>query len=150
MRRAIREAERNMRLRSGGPFGACIVMRGKILAVARNTVLTTDSTAHAEINAIRRASRLVKKYNLAGCQIYSTTEPCPMCFSAIHWARIGVLVYGTSIGDAKRCGFNELCVSARHMKRAGRSGIKIFSAFLKNECSALLDTYAALPDAETY
>ncbi len=84
MRMAIREARKNLKKMDGGPFGACIVRGGRILAVSRNMVLKNDATCHAEMNAIRIASKKVKGFDLSGCTIYSTTEPCPMCFSAIH------------------------------------------------------------------
>ncbi|MDD8016577.1 MAG: nucleoside deaminase, partial [Acidobacteriota bacterium] len=88
MRLALREARKNLRTLAGGPFGACIVKDGRVVATARNTVLKNDSTAHAEVNAIRKACRKLDTFDLSGCEIYSTAEPCPMCFSAIHWARI--------------------------------------------------------------
>jgi len=85
---AIAKARKNFKSLAGGPFGACIVRHGKLLSVARNTVLKEDATCHAEINAIRQASKKLKSFDLSGCVVYSTTEPCPMCFSAIHWARM--------------------------------------------------------------
>ena len=104
MEMAIREARKNLRTLGGGPFGACVVRDGAVLAVARNTVLRNDATAHAEINAIRKACRRLGTHDLSGSVIYSTTEPCPMCFSAVHWARIGTIVYGTNIADAPEDG----------------------------------------------
>ena len=91
MRKAIAEARKNLLRPQGGPFGACIVKDGRVLAAARNTVLKDDATSHAEVNAIRLASRKLGTFDLTGCEIYSTTEPCPMCFGAIHWARIGTV-----------------------------------------------------------
>ena len=89
---AVCEARKNLCKVCGGPFGACIVKGGKVIAGARNTVLKNDASCHAEINAIRLASKKLKTHDLSGCRIYSTTEPCPMCFSAIHWARIGSII----------------------------------------------------------
>ncbi|MDD5585258.1 MAG: nucleoside deaminase [Candidatus Omnitrophica bacterium] len=143
MRLAIAYARKNLNSRCGGPFGACIVKGGKILALARNTVLKNDPTAHAEINAIREAARKIRNYDLSNCQIYSTTEPCPMCFSAIHWARIDVCIYGTTIADVKKIGFNELRITSREMKRAGKSSIVLVPGFLKKECVGLLRDYDA-------
>ena len=117
MKAAIQAAEKGMRKGEGGPFGACIVKGNKILAAAHNEVLKKDATCHAEINAIRAASRKIKNFDLSGCEIYTTTEPCPMCFAAIHWARIKRVVYGTRIGDVAKRGFNELSISSGAMKK---------------------------------
>ena len=116
---ALREAGKNLSDMRGGPFGACIVKGNKVIAISRNTVLKQDATCHAEINAIRKASKKLRTYDLSGCWIYSTTEPCPMCFSAIHWAGINVLVYGNTITGAKRIGFNELSITSARMKKLG-------------------------------
>jgi len=150
MRLAIAEARKNIRHAKGGPFGACLVRQGQVLAVARNTVLKTDATCHAEINAIRQASRRIGTYDLSGCEIFSTTEPCPMCFAAIHWARIKTVYFGTRIRDVEKLGFNELTVSARVMKNRGRSPVRIMPGLLKNECRALLDEWAHRSDRSVY
>ena len=150
MRLAIREAEKNLRLTRGGPFGACIVNKGQVLAVARNTVLAGDPTGHAEINAIRMAAKRLKKYDLTGCTIYSTTEPCPMCFSAVHWAKIDCLIFGTGISDVKKRGFNELTVSNRLLKKMGKSRVKIIKGFARGECLELLEKWDQLPKKITY
>jgi tRNA(Arg) A34 adenosine deaminase TadA len=134
----------------GGPFGACIVKDGQVLAVARNTVLKSDASSHAEINAIRSASRRIKNFDLSGCVIYSTTEPCPMCFSAIHWAKIEVVIYGTAISEAKKIGFNELSISCRMMKKEGSSKVKLFSGYLKRECLRLLRDWGTLENKILY
>ncbi|MFA5275862.1 MAG: nucleoside deaminase [Candidatus Omnitrophota bacterium] len=150
MRLAIKEAGRNLKKMDGGPFGACIVRRGKILAVTRNTVLKNDATAHAEINAIRKASKRLKNFDLSGAVIYSTTEPCPMCFSAIHWARISAIFYGTSISDAERIGFNELKISNFKIKRLGKSRVRITKGFMLKECRELLKGWDALTNKKLY
>ena len=94
------------------PFGACIVKKGRVIACSHNEVWkNTDITAHAEVAAIRVACRKLGTIDLSGCTIYSTCEPCPMCFSAIHWAGIGKIVYGAGIADAAECGFGELEIS---------------------------------------
>jgi len=98
MKLAIDSATAGMTRQAGGPFGACIVRKGKAVAVSHSTVLKScDATCHAEINAIREASKKLKRYDLSDCTVYSTTEPCPMCFSAIHWARIPAVYFGTGI-----------------------------------------------------
>ncbi|MDD5155552.1 MAG: nucleoside deaminase [Candidatus Omnitrophica bacterium] len=150
MKLAIKEARRNIRTMDGGPFGACIVKGNKLLAVSRNKVLVSDATAHAEINAIRLASARIKSYDLSGCVIYSTTEPCPMCFSAIHWAKIEGVIYGTTISDARRIGFNELNISSAQMRRKGKSRVKLTGGFLRKECLELLDEWSALENKMLY
>lgn len=121
------------------PFGSCIVKNGRVIAVAHNTVLTgRDATNHAEINAIREACKKLKTHELRGCTVYSTTEPCPMCFSAIHWAKADAIVFGTVIADAKALGFHELSISDAEMKRRGGSPLKLRGGFMKKECTALL------------
>jgi tRNA(Arg) A34 adenosine deaminase TadA len=138
MELAIGMAERGVE-RGNSPFGSCIVKGDRVIAVAHNTVLTKkDATNHAEMNAIRLACRRFRSHELDGCIIYSTTEPCPMCFSAIHWAKIGAIVYGTGIADVKRLGFSELTVSDRRMKMEGHSKVRITSGFMQKECLELL------------
>ncbi|MDD5669996.1 MAG: nucleoside deaminase [Candidatus Omnitrophica bacterium] len=150
MRAALREAQKNLVVFDGGPFGACIVKGGRLISVGRNTVLKNDATCHAEINAIRAASKKLKTYNLSGCVTYSTTEPCPMCFSAIHWARIDTVVFGTTIADVGKRGFNELKISAGSMNRLGKAGIKIIPGFLRDECLCLLKEWDSLPEKQLY
>lgn len=144
MRVAIQEARKNLKNLHGGPFGACIVKAGKMIAVARNTVLKNDATCHAEINAIRLASKKLKTFDLSGCVIYSTTEPCPMCFGAIHWARIRAIIYGTGIADAAGLGFCELAISNEILKKTGKSAIKIFSSYLRDDCLELFKGWSLL------
>ncbi len=150
MRLALQEARKNLNNPEGGPFGACIVKDGAVVALARNKVLISDATAHAEVNAIRIASKRLKGFDLSGCTIYSTTEPCPMCFSAIHWARIEKIIYGTDIADAKNIGFNELSISSAKMKKLGRSRIIIVKGFLLEECRALFADWYKLKNKTWY
>lgn len=126
------------------PFGSCIVKDGRVLAVAHNTVLTKrDATNHAEMNAIRLACRKLGSHELKGCVIYSTTEPCPMCFSAIHWAKIKAIVYGTCTMDVNGLGFNELTICDWRLKKEGHSPVIIKGGFMKKECFALLERWKA-------
>ncbi len=107
MKRAIELSIQNINA-GGGPFAAVIVKDGEIIAECGNSVtLTNDPTAHAEINAIRSACRKLGTFDLSGCDIYSSCEPCPMCLSAIYWAHIGHLYYGNSKHDAAKIGFND-------------------------------------------
>jgi guanine deaminase len=145
MRVAIGAARRNLLRPAGGPFGACIVKGGRVIAVARNTVLARrDPTCHAEVNAIRLAARRLGTHDLSGCRVLSTTEPCPMCFAAIHWAGIGEVVYGTRIADVARLGFRELTISNRTMRRLGGSGVRIVAGVLREECLELLREWEKL------
>ncbi len=137
MRLAIKKAKEGIK-NGQTPFGACIVKDGKVVACEHNVVFKTkDITAHAEIHAIRVACKKLKSIDLSGCTIYSTTEPCPMCFSACHWARIGKVFYGADIADAKKAGFHELTISNRLMKQKGHSELKVFPGLLKKECANL-------------
>ena len=105
---AIEEARKTMNNNIGGPFGAVIVKDGEVVAVSSNTVLkTNDPTAHAEINAIREASKKLNTYDLSGCTLYATGYPCPMCLSAIMWANIKMVYYGTNLNDAEKIGFRD-------------------------------------------
>ena len=139
-------------IRSGQtPFGACIVKGGEIISCEHNRVWeTTDITAHAEITAIREACRKLGTVDLSGCTIHSTTEPCPMCFSAIHWARIGKIVFGTSIQDAADAGFNELAISNQELKKNGCIHIQIDGGFMREENLELFREFAQRPGKKTY
>ena len=150
MQQAIAIATDNIQTLNGGPFGACIVKNGQVLAVCANSVLTEDATCHAEINAIRVASAKLKTYDLSGCVIYATTEPCPMCFSAIHWAKIDRIVYGTAIADVQKLGFNELSISNQQMKQWGHSNVHLTPHYLVNACQQLLNQWQALTTSATY
>lgn len=150
MRLAIREAEKNLKKLDGGPFGASIVKSGRVIAVSRNTVLKHDATCHAEINAIRQASKKLKTFDLSGCVIYSTTEPCPMCFGAIHWARIGAIIYGTNISDASKLGFCELAISNKALKKKGKAAVKIFPSYARRDCLELFGKWEKLENKVIY
>ncbi len=150
MRLAIEKAKEGVR-RGQTPFGACIVKNGTILSCAHNAVWsTTDMTAHAEIQAIRAACRKIKSIDLSGCVIYSTCEPCPMCFSACHWGRIEKIFYGVSIQDAKRIGFNELTVSNQELKKLGQSPVDIVGGFLRKENQELFDFWVTQKKKRVY
>lgn len=108
MRIAISMAEKNVAESLGGPFGAVVVRDGKVIAKSGNKVTTTnDPTAHAEVSAIRLACKKLKTFDLSGCVIYTSCEPCPMCLSAIYWARIGTIYYGNTKSDAAAIGFDD-------------------------------------------
>lgn len=105
---AIDTALDNIKSNNGGPFGAVIVKDGMLIAKSPNTVTTSnDPTAHAEINAIRLACKELKTFDLSGCEIYSSCEPCPMCLSAIYWARISKVYYAADRFNAQKAGFDD-------------------------------------------
>lgn len=107
MRRAIELSVRNIE-NNGGPFGAVIVKEGVIIAEGANRVTAdNDPTAHAEVNAIRKAAQQLGTFNLSGCEIYTSCEPCPMCLGAIYWAHLDKIYYGNNKQDAKAIGFDD-------------------------------------------
>ena len=107
MRKAIALSVENIK-NGGGPFGAVIVKDGKIIATGVNRVTAnTDPTAHAEVNAIRKAARKLRTFDLAGCDIYTSCEPCPMCLGAVYWAHLDKMYYGNTKSDAKNIGFDD-------------------------------------------
>lgn len=108
MRLAIKLADKNVQKAIGGPFGAVIVKDGKIIAKSGNKVtLKNDPTAHAEISAIRIACKKLNTFDLHGCVIYTSCEPCPMCLSAIYWAHIDEIYYANTKEDAASIGFDD-------------------------------------------
>jgi guanine deaminase len=107
MRKAIALSIENIQ-KGGGPFGAVIVKDGKVIATGVNRVTrNTDPTAHAEVTAIRKASKKLGTFDLAGCDIYTSCEPCPMCLGAVYWAHIDRMYYGNTKADAKNVGFDD-------------------------------------------
>ena len=107
MREAIRLSEENV-ANGGGPFGAVIARGGEIIATGVNSVTASnDPTAHAEVSAIRSAAQQLGTFNLAGCEIFTSCEPCPMCLGAIYWARLDRVYYANTKADAKAAGFDD-------------------------------------------
>jgi tRNA(Arg) A34 adenosine deaminase TadA len=108
MRRAIALADANMTAGHGGPFGAVVVRAGVVVGEGTNVVTSTnDPTAHAEVVAIRNACRALATFRLAGCEIYASCEPCPMCLGAVYWARLDRLYFAAEREDAERAGFDD-------------------------------------------
>lgn len=108
LRQAIQLAVQNVESGRGGPFGAVITRHGEVVGTGVNLVTATpDATAHAEVTAIRDACRKLDTFTLAGCTIYSSCEPCPMCLTAIYWARLDRLVFATGREDAALAGFDD-------------------------------------------
>lgn len=132
MKEAIRIAVENVEKGVGGPFGAVVVKNGEIIASCGNSVTPdNDPTAHAEVNAIRKACRKLGDYQLEGCEIYSSCEPCPMCLGAIYWARPHRVYFASTKEDAAKAGFDDsLIYKEITMPEADRS-----IPFLKQEDS---------------
>ncbi len=108
MQLAIDLATHNVESGKGGPFGAIIVKDGAIISKACNSVTSTnDPTAHAEVNAIREACNKLHTFDLAGCELYTSCEPCPMCLAAIYWARIDKVYVSANQHDAAEAGFDD-------------------------------------------
>jgi guanine deaminase len=108
MARAIELSLENIHSRRGGPFAAVVVKDGKIIAEGTNCVTSTnDPTAHAEVVAIRAACKHLNHFELAGCEIYTTCEPCPMCLGAIYWARPARVYFANTASDASKAGFDD-------------------------------------------
>lgn len=133
------------------PFGACIVREGQVISCEHNVVWETkDITAHGEVHALRVACQRLNDIHLEGCVIYSTCEPCPMCFSACHWARISKIVYGASIEDAQKAGFNELAISNKELKEKGGSNIEIVAHLMREENVNLFEEWISRQDKRLY
>jgi len=150
MRRAIALGRRGMNAGHGGPFGAVVVSRGEIVGEGWNRVAAThDPTAHGEIVAIRAACRRLASFRLSGCELYTSGEPCPMCLSAIYWARIDRIFFGFTVGDAARIGFDDRLIYRQLAKPAGRRTIRAVQ-LLAPEARALAREYAANPRRAKY
>jgi guanine deaminase len=133
------------------PFGCAIARDGEILSASHNTVvLTTDITAHAEVNAIREACRHTGNIFLEGAVVATTCEPCPMCMAALHWARVDTVYFGATIGDADVAGFNELQLPAAELLRIGGSKLKLVPGLLPEECKQLFAEWKANPNKKVY
>ena len=125
------------------PFGASIVRRGQVIAVAHNSAnANLDTTSHAEVQAIREASRQVKTLELTGATLYATCEPCPMCFTACLWARLGRIVYACRIEDATQSGIRQIPISSGQMKQLARSNVKLAGEVLREESLKLFEAWS--------
>ena len=130
MRKAIELSEENVS-NGGGPFGAVIARNGEIIATGVNRVTSEhDPTAHAEVSAIRAACKKLGTFDLSGCDIYTSCEPCPMCLAAIYWSHIDKMYYGSNKADAKRIGFDdsfiydEIALSSESRKLSSESMLR--------------------------
>jgi tRNA(Arg) A34 adenosine deaminase TadA len=150
MRRAIAQATENVAAARGGPFAAVVVRGGKIVGEGVNSVTAVnDPTAHAEVNAIRAAAKALGTFILAGCELYTSCEPCPMCLAAAYWARLDAIYYGASAADAARAGFDDAVLYDE--LRKDKSQRKLLAIqMLGDEARASFAAWIASPDKIEY
>lgn len=150
MREAIRLSRAGMQVGQGGPFGAVIVRDGEIIARGSNQVTTAlDPTAHAEIIAIRAAAQALRDFSLAGCDIYTSCEPCPMCLAAIYWARLDRVFYANDRLDAARAGFDDDHIYREFTVPIDQRAVPI-AALLREEALPVFHEWNALADKVPY
>ncbi len=150
MKRAIELARWGIARGDGGPFGAVIVRDGEIIGEGWNRVVgTNDPTAHGEITAIRDACARLGTFDLEGCEIHTTGQPCPMCLGAIHWARIGRIYYGFRIEDAAAIGFDDT-EFFRQMTLPPAERLIPSSESCREEALELAAEYALIPGKQHY
>jgi tRNA(Arg) A34 adenosine deaminase TadA len=150
LRRAIALATQNAVSGAGGPFGAVIVRDGKIVGEGVNTVTAgNDPTAHGEVNAIRAAAKALGTFTLAGCELYTSCEPCPMCLAASYWARIDAIYYGANAADAARAGFDDAFLYDEMKKDAGQRTLPT-TQMLGDEAWASFAAWLAAPKRVEY
>lgn len=150
MQRAIELAQQGVRAGDGGPFGTVIVKNGEIVGEGWNRVIATnDPTAHGEVVAIRDATNRADSFNLEGCELYTSGEPCPMCLSAIYWANIDRVFYGFNVQDAAEVGFDDSFIYEQLAKPLDQRTIPE-SQVLGAEAVKMLKAYAADPNRVNY
>ena len=150
MREAIRLSLTKMRGNHGGPFGAVVVRRGKIVGRGWNQVTSTnDPTAHAEVSAIRDACRQLKNFQLDDCELYTSCEPCPMCLAAIYWARCRRIYYGSTRQDAARIDFADDFIYREIARPIARRTIPM-KQLLRHEAHAAFAEWANKSDKISY
>ena len=143
METAIQEARNGINAGHGGPFGCVIVKNGTIVGKGHNEVIKrNDPTCHGEMMAIREACRTLNTFDLSECELYTTAEPCPMCFGAILWANIRKVYYGCTISDTDKLGFRDeiFCTSSFDIK----------TEMDRKECLDLFEEYRSLENKKSY
>lgn len=144
---AIEEAKKGIHKGHGGPFGTVIVKDGKVVASGHNMVVKNhDATCHGEMQAIRQASKRLKTFDLSGCDLYTTGEPCPMCFGAILWSNISHVYYGCNVVDTEDIGFRD----NKFYNMTGEEKKKFITELDRNECLELYKEYKAIEDKTNY
>lgn len=150
LREAIRLSREKMEAREGGPFAAVIVKNGKIISKGWNCVTSeNDPTAHGEVMAIRAACRKLGTFDLSGCEIYSSCEPCPMCMAAICWARLDAVYFAGDMADAAEAGFDDRELYAEIARPWPARKIDMQQA-LQEEARAVFQAWEVLPDKVPY
>ena len=149
MKRAIQLSIDSVK-NGGGPFGAVIVKNDKIIAEGSNKVTSTnDPTAHGEIVAIREACKKINNFSLKGCELYSTCEPCPMCLSAIYWARIEKIYYANTRKDAQKIDFDDSLIYSEFQKNINKRKIPMIQ-IMKNEALKAFELWDKKKDKVKY
>ncbi len=150
MREAIALSRQNVLTNEGGPFGAVVVKDGKIIAQGRNQVTAThDPTAHAEVVAIRNACQTLGAFQLTGCEIYTSCEPCPMCLGAIYWARPDRVYYASTHADAAEVGFDDHFIY-QELERPIAKRTLPMQQLLRDEAWVVFQEWNANPDKVEY
>ena len=136
--------------KDGGPFGSVIVKDNKIIAEGSNKVTSTnDPTAHGEIVAIREACKKINNFSLKGCELYSTCEPCPMCLSAIYWARIDKIYYANTRKDAQKIDFDDSLIYSEFQKNIDKRKIPMIQ-MMRNEALKAFEMWDKKTDKVKY
>ncbi len=150
MQEAIRLSIEKMEAGEGGPFGAVIVRNGKIIGRGWNHVTSSnDPTAHAEVSAIREACTHLGTFDLSGCEIYSSCEPCPMCLSAIYWARLDKLTFAATRKDASNAGFDDEFIY-QEVSKDWKTRILPSEQFLSDEARKAFEQWKTKSDKTPY
>lgn len=149
MREAISLSVENVK-EGGGPFGAVVVRNGEIIARGVNRVTADcDPTAHAEVSAIRSAAKALGTFDLSGCEIYTSCEPCPMCLGAIYWAHLDRMYYGNSQSDAASIGFDDAFIYEEFARPIFRRRLSS-EALLSEEALAAFEAWRKKTDKVCY
>jgi tRNA(Arg) A34 adenosine deaminase TadA len=150
MARAIELSLENVRSGRGGPFAAVVVKDGRIIAEGTNRVTSTnDPTAHAEIVAVREACRTLNSFQLTGCEVYTTCEPCPMCMGAIYWARPARVYFAATAADAARFGFDDSFIGQELQRPPAERKIPM-TQMMPEEALAAFSLWEQKPDKVKY
>jgi tRNA(Arg) A34 adenosine deaminase TadA len=150
MRAAIQLSRIKMHANCGGPFGAVVVRKGKIIAKGWNKVTSAnDPTAHAEVTAIRAACRKLKAFQLKDCELYTSCEPCPMCLAAIYWARFKKVYYANTRRDAAKVQFDDEWIYREVARPVARRNI-LMRQLLRDEALEVFSEWQAKPDKIRY
>ena len=156
MQIAIDEAYEGIKNKDGGPFGSCIVKNGEVIASSHNCVLkNNDPTCHGEIETIRKACAKLNTFDLSGCEIYTTGEPCPMCLCACMWAKIDKIYYGCTIEENAKIGFHDadfaqklscqvILSNSKKQSFDGQEGPNYLEQIDHTECQKLFQEYKSM------